>query len=85
MAKFRKMRADRNNGKNPPSLVSVDDYREAPIGTIAAEIGERPIYKSNDESSTGCPDGWECINSREHYSSLDVSGVERVVLRWGRV
>lgn len=70
--------------KLPPEvLISTDEYLEAPVGTIAAADGDKPVYKA--AMADECPDEWEIVGSRYCYPSSQVAGTIRKVLRWGWV
>lgn len=63
--------------EHPKTLRTVEDYGNAPVGTIAAINGYDPIIKGND--------GWgrtsEGENTSEETARLAVA--ERKILRWG--
>ena len=66
----------------PEWLITTDEYLDAPIGTIVAGEGGKPFYKASLAES--CPDEWEGIHGSLYFSSSQLSGADRRVLRWGR-
>ena len=63
-------------------LVTTDEYMEAPVGTICAQDDDAPYYKSTSDDN--CPTPWERANDNNWYSSQQLAGTERKVLRNGQ-
>lgn len=60
----------------PRTLTTEQEFRDAPMGTIAAEDGHRAWQKALDGS-------WLRIGERQPYTNREAATFPRTVLRWG--
>lgn len=77
----RNKKQNRINGENIV-LLTTDEYMEAPVGTICAQDNDVPYYKSTSDDN--CPTPWERANDNNWYSSQQLAGIDRTILRNGK-